>query len=119
MTEQESIYQDFKKEGFPIIIKCAGSVGTFNPITMQYDNAIDATEYSTYAIKKLVKRIAISDTITNKYDTQIVFPALYLPLLTLQDKLFIDGVDQNIVKYDAIAPLNTLLLFIALIRTNE
>ena len=110
-------YNDFKDDGFAIVVRVPGDPGVFNPSTLEYDGATDETDYNTYGIKKEYDIKQIDGTIVQSGDTQLFFPAHGLPDITSDNQVLIDSVVLEVVSMKTIDPGNYPLLYRAQIRS--
>lgn len=110
-AEQIGIYNDFAADGFTVTVRVEGSAGTWNPETLSYDNAADDTDYATYGIKTRYYTQHIDGTIIQMNDIKLLIPAYGLPALTINHKVLIGSIEQNVISVSSIEPGNVPLLY--------
>jgi len=86
-AEALSVYNDFVKEGFSLMVRTPGDAGVFNPVTLEYDGAVAATDVGTYGLKKNYRIDQIDGTIIQLGDIILVLPAYGMSRVTTENKI--------------------------------
>jgi hypothetical protein len=116
-AEQVDIYNEFVSEGFSITVRVEGSPGVWNPETLKYTGATEATDYETYGLKKRYGINQIDGTIVQVNDTRLLIPAYGLPALTTSHKILIGSVEQNVINVLSVEPGNVALFYELQVRS--
>ena len=117
-SEQLSVYNDIKAEGFAITVRCPGVRGEFDPITMDWVSSATATDTATYALRKEYSLSEIDGTIVQKNDSLLIVPAYGLSSSFDTSYQILIGYDaQNVINISPVSPGNVPLFFNVQVRS--
>lgn len=116
-AEQKSIYEDFKSEGFALVVRIPGDSGEFVPEFDEYTSETDPQDISTYALKTEYESSQIDGTIVQVNDSLLKVPAYGLPELTPAHEILVGGKAQTVVHIKAVSPGNVPLLYNVQVRS--
>lgn len=114
---QQTVYNVLKNQGFAVTVRVDGSEGTWDPVGMEYIDATDDVDHSTFGIKSAYKISEIDGTVIQQNDTRLLFPAYGLPTVTTTNKILISGVVQNVINISPVDPGNIILMYEAQVRS--
>ena len=115
-AEQKGVYEDFKSEGFEVVIQTPATATEFDEGIMDYWSEGDDVNVTTYALKKSYYSNQIDGTVIRQNDTMLVFPAYGLSAIDTTKKILVDSVELNVVNISKVDPGNVALLYTAQIR---
>ncbi len=112
-AELRDFFNDIKDEGFSLVVEFPGSPGVFNPDTLEYEGAVEATTFATYGIKDGFKAHEIDGTIVQSADVKIYIPGLDLPAeITTETKIIVEDTKYSVISVEKIDPANITVGYI-------
>lgn len=113
-SEQKSIYEDIKSEGFEVTVKSPGAVSEYVE-NSRYGIESESSEIDTYALKEMYKSREIDGSAVRQGDSKLVIPAYGLSIGPT-DVIIIDDVEIKIVNIETVEPGNVPLIHEVQIR---
>lgn len=113
-SEQKSIYDDIKSEGFEVTVKSPGAASEYVE-NSRYAIEADDTTFDTYALKEMYKSREINGNAVRQGDSKLAIPAYGLSIGPT-DIIVIDDVEIKIVSIETVEPGNVPLLYKVQIR---
>lgn len=107
IVESKQLYQDLLNDGFTLIVRTQGSVGTWNDETLAYDNPVQPVDITTYGILKQYNSREIDGNMIQLNDQKLIISAFGLPELTTNHQILINNVVQNVINIKKFAPALT------------
>jgi len=104
VLESKKLYQDLVKDGFEIVVRTQGSIGSWNPATMKYDNAVEPTDITTYGLLKNYNSREIDGNMIQVNDHKLIISSFGLSDLTTNHQILINDVVVNIINIKKFAP---------------
>ena len=111
MSDQLNIYNDFKEDGFPVVVRTPGDPGVWNDVTSVYDGAIDPVDDNTFGLKKKRDIKDADGTLIQAGMTILVIPAYDLPVIDNNHQILIDDVVQEVANTVVVDPQNIPLVY--------